>query len=97
MTFDDDIRKQAMRRLKAKRDFWTFIGVWAAVTALLVAIWFFSSGPDTYFWPLWPILGMGIAALFVGLDAYGPGRRFITESDIDAEVRRMTKRPDDSA
>ena len=96
MTFDDDIRKQAMRRLKAKRDFWTFIGVWAAVTALLVAIWFFSSGPDTYFWPLWPILGMGIAALFVGLDAYGPGRRFITESDIDAEVRRMTKRPDDS-
>ena len=96
MTFDDDIRKQAKRRLKAKRDFWTFVGVWAAVTALLVAIWFFSSGADTYFWPVWPILGMGIAALFIGLDAYGPGRRYITESDIDAEVRRMTRGSDDS-
>jgi len=68
------------------------MGVWAAVSILLTAIWFLTS-PGVYFWPVWPIFGMGVAALFVGLDAYGPGRRYHTESDVDAEVERMTRRP----
>ncbi|WP_257792093.1 hypothetical protein [Marisediminicola antarctica] len=33
---------------------------------------------------------MGIAAMFIGLDAYGPGRRYYTEADVDAEIARMT-------
>ena len=88
---NDELRKAAKQRLKAKRDFAMFLGIWAAVSALLVAIWFFSSGGNTYFWPVWPILGMGIAALFIGLDAYGPGRRYITEAEIDEEIKRMTR------
>lgn len=86
---DDELRTAARKRLKAKRDFLNYLGVWAAVSLLLVAIWFFT-GAIGYFWPVWPIFGMGVAALFMGLDAYGPGRRQITEADIDAEVRRMT-------
>jgi len=31
-----------------------------------------------------------IAALFSGLDAYGPGHRYYTEADVDAEIARMT-------
>ena len=90
---NDDLRKAAKRRLKAKRDFHLYLGIWAAVTLLLVAIWWFSSGGDSsrYFWPVWPFLGMGVAAVFIGLDAYGPGSRYITESDIDREVERMTR------
>lgn len=91
---NDDIRKIAKRRLKAKRDFYTYLGIWAAVTVLLVAIWFFTTGGDNYFWPIWPFLGMGIAAIFIGLDAFGPSNRYITESDIDAEVQRMTRGTD---
>jgi hypothetical protein len=34
---------------------------------------------------------MGVAAFFIGIDAYGPGRAVITEEAIDAEVRRITK------
>jgi uncharacterized membrane protein len=90
---DEDIRKHAKRRLKAKADFKVFLGVWAAVSVLVTAIWF-ASGAGAPFWPVWPILGMGIAALFMGLDAYGPGRKFITEADIDAEVRRMRGGPE---
>ena len=90
----DEIRKIAKRRLKAKRDFYTYLAIWAGVTLLLVSIWFFASGGDTYFWPIWPFLGMGIAAVFIGLDAFGPSSRYITESDIDAEVQRMTRGTD---
>lgn len=31
-----------------------------SVNCLLVAIWYFTSGPDSYFWPVWPILGWGL-------------------------------------
>lgn len=88
---EDELRKAARRRLKAKADFWGFIGVWGAVTLLLTAIWFFTT-PWGYYWPIWAILGMGIAALFIGLDAYGPGRRYYTDEDVDAEIERMTGR-----
>jgi len=90
-TSADDLRAAAMRRLKAKHDFWNYLGIWGAVSLLLTAIWFFTT-PSAYFWPVWPIFGMGIAAMFIGLGAYGPGRRFYTEADVDAEIARMTGR-----
>jgi uncharacterized membrane protein len=91
---DEELRKAARRRLKAKSNFWSFLGVWAAVSVLLTAIWFITS-PGGYYWPIWAIFGMGVAALFAGLDAYGPGRRYHTEADVDAEIERMTGRPRD--
>lgn len=91
----DETRRLATKRLKAKHDFQQFLGVWLGVSLLLVAIWAFtavSSGGFIYFWPAWPIGGMGVAAFFLWLDAYGPGRHGITEADIDAEVERMNRR-----
>jgi len=85
---DEDLRKIAHRRLKAQANFKTFLGVWAAVSILLIAIWALGGGWGHYFWPIWPIFGMGIAALFMGLDAYGPSN-YVTEERIEAEVRRM--------
>jgi hypothetical protein len=39
------------------------------------------------------MFGIGIAVLFSGLDAYGPGfKKEITEADIDAEIQRRLKR-----
>jgi uncharacterized membrane protein len=96
MTEADDIRTAARARLKARNDFKVMLAIFAVITLLLLAVWFFSvgqpSGFTAYFWPVWPILGMTIAAIFVGLDAYGVTRRYITEDDIDAEVARMTAR-----
>ena len=86
---DESLRKEAKRRLKAKNDFWIMIVIFVVVTVLLVVIWFLTSGPGTYFWPLWPILGFVLAGIFTGLDAYGITRRHISEADIDAEVRKM--------
>lgn len=91
----DDLRKLAKKRLKAKQDFKQYLGIWLGVSVLLVVIWAFTSysyGEPLYFWPAWPIGGMGVAAFFMGLDAYGPGQRGITESDIDAEVERIRQR-----
>ncbi len=87
---DDELRRQARKRLEAKVGFWQYVGIWAAVTIVLIVIWLLTGGG--YFWPMWPIFGMGIAAVFIFFAAYGPGRSYITEDRIDAEVRRMTGR-----
>jgi hypothetical protein len=97
MSDADDIRAAARARLKARNDFKIMLAIFGVITLLLLAIWFFSTGQPSgfraYFWPVWPILGMSIAAIFVGLDAYGVTRRYITEEDVDAEIARMTKKP----
>lgn len=99
MSDADDIRSAARARIKARNDFKVMLAIFAVIIVLLVAIWFFTtglqSGFTSYFWPVWPILGMSIAAVFVGLDAYGVTRRYITEADVDAEVSRMTRKPGD--
>lgn len=86
---EEELRIAARKRLEKKSAFWKYLGVAVAVSLLLIAIWAFS-GYREYFWPAWPILGLGVAAVFSGIDAYGPGRGYITEDKIDAEVRKMT-------
>ncbi len=94
MSDADDIRATARARLKARNDFKIMLTIFAVIIVLLLLIWLFSTGLPSnftaYFWPVWPILGMAIAAVFAGLDAYGITRRHITEADVDAEVARMT-------
>ena len=85
----EDLREAARKRLEKKAGFWKFLGVAVAVSILVNVIWFMS-GERTYYWPAWPMLGLGIGLLFSGIDAFGPGRGYITEEKIDAEVRKMT-------
>lgn len=88
----DELRDIARRNLKARNDFKVMLVIFAVIIVLLLAIWFFSTGGRGYFWPVWPIIGLSIAAVFAGLDAYGITRRTITEADVDAEVARMAQR-----
>jgi uncharacterized membrane protein len=92
MSEDQDLRNFARKRLKQQQEFKQFLGVWAFVSALTSGIWFLTT-PESSFWPIWPILGMGAAAFFIGLEAYGPAvKKVITESDVDAEVERLRRK-----
>jgi uncharacterized membrane protein len=88
----EDLRKIARKNLKARNDFKVMLAIFAVVVLILIAVWFFSTGGTGYFWPLWPILGLTIAAVFAGLDAFGITRRHISEADVDAEIERMNRR-----
>jgi hypothetical protein len=89
---DEELRTLARKRLKARSDFKAFLLIWLGVSVILTVIWVVTN-PGGYFWPGWAIGGMAIAAFFIGLDAYGPGRGIVTEEAVDAEVRRITKQP----
>ncbi|SCX02606.1 2TM domain-containing protein [Candidatus Aquiluna sp. UB-MaderosW2red] len=67
---DSELRAYAKKQLKNKQEFRVYLRVYLAVVALTATIWFLTS-PGSYFWPIWVIFGMGIGAVFMGLEAYG--------------------------
>ena len=81
-----DLRKEALDRLKKKRDFWTHLFIYFTVNAVLVAIWAIAT-PDALFWPAFPMLGWGIGVAGNAWDVFL--RRPITESELDREEERL--------
>jgi len=88
---DTELRQLALKRLKKKADFRSFLWVWLGVSVLLTLIYLLTN-PGGYFWPAWAIGGMGVAAFFSWVDAYGFGRQDITEDQITAEAERIQRR-----
>lgn len=82
----DELRKEAIHRVKAKQGFWRLAGIFAIVSLILTGIWAMSG--TGYFWPMWAMFGMGIALAFVGLGAYGP-QSTVTDEQIERELQRM--------
>lgn len=81
----DEQRRQAIGRIQAKRGFWVHLAVYILVNAVLVVVWYYSSGG--YFWPVWPALGWGIGLVLHGLGVF-VGTRAITEEQIQREINR---------
>ena len=88
---EDQIREQAIERLKKKRDFRTHIVIYCIVNACLVGLWAITTGPDGFFWPIFPILGWGIGVGANAWDVYG--RKPITEDEIQREADRLRGTP----
>ncbi|MDJ0664395.1 MAG: 2TM domain-containing protein [Acidimicrobiia bacterium] len=82
----DDQRERAIRRIQAKRGFWSHFVVYLAVNALLVLIWALTSAG--YFWPVWPILGWGIGVVAHAVSVYVRPAE-ISEAKIDRELGRL--------
>jgi hypothetical protein len=85
---DNEIREIAKKQLKKQADFKGYLWIWLAVSVMLTAIWALTSF-GTYYWPVWAIFGMGIGALFTGIDAYAKNPKIMSDEAIDAEVRRL--------
>ena len=86
---ETDLRTEALRRLKKKRDFRGHLLVYLLVNAMLWAIWgvMFASVGVWFPWPLFATFGWGIGLVFHAWDAYG--RRPFTEEDIRREASRL--------
>jgi hypothetical protein len=82
---EDDLRRRAIKRLRAKAGFWTHLVVYLAVNAFLVVIWAFT-GSDL-FWPVFPIVGWGIGVAANAWDAFGPEP--VTAERIQREMEHL--------
>jgi 2TM domain len=86
---NEELRSQAVERLKKKRDFKTHVLIYVLVNSFLVVIWAVTSGGDALFWPGFPILGWGIGLAANAWDVYG--RKPITEDEIRRETDRLRR------
>ncbi len=84
MTDLNDQREAAIQRLRARRAFHLHVTVYVAVNALLIVIWALTD--RGYFWPIWPILGWGIALVIHYWAVFM--RKPITEDEIRREMGR---------
>jgi hypothetical protein len=82
---EQELREQALSRLKKKRDFRGHVFVYVAVNAVLVVIWAVTG--SGYFWPIFPILGWGVGVAANAWDVYG--RKPISEDEIRQETERL--------
>lgn len=93
---DDDLRTHAAKRIKDRRQFWTTAITLVVVFAVLVVVWGATSGwsSSTYFWPMWPGIAFAIAIVFQAISVFSPLSKPISDSAIDAEVRKLGGDPD---
>ncbi len=84
------LRKEAVKRVKAKQNWWKMAGGFVIIWLILIVIWALTSKDHslTGFWPIWAIFGMGIALAFTGWSAFGP-QTGITDAQVEAEMRKM--------
>jgi hypothetical protein len=87
---EDEKRLWEIAKLRAA--FKQHLAVYFVVNSFLVLVWLFTTGwrMGGYFWPIWPILGWGLAVALQYMRAYHAFDLFNTE----AEYRRLKDQSD---
>lgn len=86
---EEEIYRQAEKRVAAKRGFFIHLAVYIAVHILLVLIWAFAAGGG-FPWFIFPIVGWGIGLLFHGLGVFVFGRKS-NKAAIEKEAQRIKR------
>lgn len=81
---NEDLRDEAIKSLKAKREFKAHLLAYVLVNTLLIVIWAVSG--VGFFWPIFPLLGWGIGIVFHAWDVYGSRP---SEEKIRREIDRL--------
>jgi cytochrome b561 len=88
-TRDQVLRDRAIKRLKKRRDFAGHLLLYVLVNAFLVTIWGLSDNSG-FFWPVFPIVGWGIAVIMNAWDVYHDDE--FDEEQIRREIDRLQTR-----
>ena len=82
---EEELRKMARKRAKAKTGFYIHLIVYIIVNILLVSIWYFTSDSSGLPWFVFPLVGWGIALVIHGVVAFHG-------SSLEDMEDRMTER-----
>jgi hypothetical protein len=91
ITPDDDgaeLREFAIAQLRKKRDLQAHLLAYLLVNLVLNGIWVLT-GPDTFYWPIIPMLAWGIGVAVHIWDVYAPETP--SEERIRREMDRLSR------
>jgi len=83
----DPARAAAVARLR-KQAAWKRLAILFVILWIVLTFVWYLTGRGA-FWPAWAILGMSVALVLLGIDAYGPVRRGPSEEQIQREMKKM--------
>jgi hypothetical protein len=63
------------------------VASWLALALLFNVIWMFSSGPGSYYWPIWPMLGTVMPLIGLLVSTIGPGPQRPSEPETPTDLR----------
>jgi uncharacterized membrane protein len=87
---EDEIRKIAQERVKAKKGFYSHLTAYVLVNLMLVAIWYFTGAH--YFWPMWVMLFWGIGVIVNAITVFARHDTGWEKREIEKEVERIKRR-----
>lgn len=88
---DDALRKVAKKRAAFKLS----LVIYIVINAFLVGLWYFTTGPQFYFWPAWPMLGWGFGIIFQFVDAYMTNGIFSEDKEFEKLKRKAREQNKD--
>jgi 2TM domain-containing protein len=68
---------------KKRAGFKWSLAAYIFVNVSLTAIWFFTEGTDSYFWPFWSMFGWGIGIGFQYLNCYHSNSMFSVQAEYE--------------
>ena len=81
---EQERREAAVKRLKAKREFWQHVVIYVLVNAMLIVVWSVTNNGG-HFWPLWPLLGWGIG---LAMHAWETFQKPISDEAVRKEMEK---------
>jgi len=82
---EEELYKEASKRVRARKDFYTHLAIYICVNVFLIIIWAVTS--RGFPWFVFPLGGWGIGIIFHGLDVFV----FQRQSDIRAIEKEVAK------
>lgn len=85
---EEQLRKEATKRISMRREFWQHLASYVIVSAALIGAWAITGAG--YFWPAWVLGGWGIGLVFHAWSVFG--QRPVGEEEIQREMERLRRR-----
>jgi hypothetical protein len=88
---NNELYDRAKRRVKARMGFYTHLGIYAAVNAVLFLANWNETGTVGFAWFTWPLVGWGMCLVFHFLSVF-VFRGGMTERMIQREMEKEARR-----
>jgi uncharacterized membrane protein len=86
---DDEIRKIATRRVRARRGFYWHLVVYVVINLFLIGIWYFTGQGN--FWPGWVLLGWGVAVVLNAIAVFARDDIGSERAAVEKEIEKIKR------